>query len=230
MPYVKRIVCLANSYKKRGRCIAGKEVLAKGVYGGWIRPVSDRPKDEISLSECRYPNGAVPEPLDVIDVQLLHPAPKSHQTENHVVDPRVRWVKRGEFPWQELEKLQDHPRSLWRNRYATCDGRYDCLSQPEASTCTNSLYLIKRGPFIVEVSSKIWDGVKTKTYRGLFQYNSIDYNFSITNPLIRNIFAGRNEGQYELPDAYLCVSLTEPFEKDGRCYKLVAAVLTRRKQ
>ncbi len=49
MAYVKHIVCLANSYKPRGRCIGGREVVAKGEYGGWIR----------------YENKAIPEPLDI---------------------------------------------------------------------------------------------------------------------------------------------------------------------
>jgi hypothetical protein len=68
--YVKRIVCLANSYKRRGRCIPGREILANG-YGGWVRPVSERPKAEVALSECRYENNVIPKLLDVVDVPLL---------------------------------------------------------------------------------------------------------------------------------------------------------------
>ena len=44
---VKRIVCLANSRKLGGRCIAGKELLADGVSGSWIRPVSHREFEEV---------------------------------------------------------------------------------------------------------------------------------------------------------------------------------------
>jgi hypothetical protein len=50
VPYKKTIVCLANSIKDNGRCIAGREVLANR-YGGWIRPVSDRATAELSLAE-----------------------------------------------------------------------------------------------------------------------------------------------------------------------------------
>ncbi|MGH7707024.1 MAG: dual OB domain-containing protein, partial [Vulcanimicrobiaceae bacterium] len=37
---LKRIVCLANSRKLQGRCVAGRE-LQKNGPGAWIRPVSD---------------------------------------------------------------------------------------------------------------------------------------------------------------------------------------------
>ena len=65
MGYVKRIVCLANSYKPPdGRCIAGVEMLGNGEYGGWIRPVSARATAEVSFPECRYSTGQFPKLLD----------------------------------------------------------------------------------------------------------------------------------------------------------------------
>jgi len=47
MATVKRIVCLANSRKLQGRCIAGREIV-QGKPGAWIRPVSAREHEEVS--------------------------------------------------------------------------------------------------------------------------------------------------------------------------------------
>lgn len=77
MPVVKRIVCLANSRKLSGRCVAGKEMTA-GRAGSWIRPVSDRPAEEVSLEERRYADGSDPALRDIINVPLREPRPKSY--------------------------------------------------------------------------------------------------------------------------------------------------------
>lgn len=223
MAYVKRIVCLANSYKPRGRCIAGKEVLATGEYGGWIRPVSARPTAEVSLFECEYRDNTIPMLMDIIDVPMRFAAPQNHQTENHVIDIG-RWVKRGKLSWDELKELCEQPESIWINSDHTNQGQYDCISREEAATFGNSLMLIHKKDFTVEVTSRIWDGVRSRTYRGKFDHNGAHYNLSVTDPVVRDVFQEHKEGDYPLKDVYLCISLTEPY-KDDRCYKLVAAVI-----
>lgn len=60
-------------------------------------------------------------------------------------------------------------------------------------------------------------------WRGKFDYKGVHHNFSLTDPVVRDAFS--KEGDYLLNDVYLCVSLTEPAPQDGRCYKLVAAVI-----
>jgi hypothetical protein len=224
MGYVKRIVCLANSYKPpNGRCVAGREVLADG-YGGWIRPVSARPTAEVSFAEYRYEDNGIPKLLDIVDIPILAAAPSHHQTENHVIDTGLRWVRGGELPWSDLEQLREQPETLWVNRDHTNAGHYDCMSQEEAATVDNSLLLIRPDNFRIQVGTNYW--TRKKYYRGKFEYNGSHHSLSITDPAVRDAFAGKQEGDYPLNDAYLCVSLTEPYKEDGRCHKLVAAVLS----
>ena len=70
MAVTKRIVCLANSRKLNGRCIAGREV-SRGGAGPWIRPVSEREHQEVSEYERQYQDGSDPRVLDVISVPLI---------------------------------------------------------------------------------------------------------------------------------------------------------------
>jgi hypothetical protein len=225
MPYIKRIVCLANSYKTGGTCIAGKELLAN-EYGGWIRPVSARATAEVWPSESRYENYASPKLLDIIDVPLLNPAPQHHQTENHVIDTTRRWTKVGELPWNMLAELRDQPATLWINSDRTNTGAFNCISQAEAATQHDSLALIRPDNFVFEVGSSTWNGRTKKTYRGNFSYNGVYHSLSLTDPVARNAFVAKVEGDYPLNGAYLCVSLTEAYAEDGRCHKLVAAIMT----
>jgi hypothetical protein len=223
MPYNKTIVCLANSYKPpNGRCIAGREVIANG-YGGWIRPVSDRETAEVSLSEYRYENNQSPQVLHIIEIPLLRPQPVHHQTENHVIDATRRWTKKGQLAWIMLETLRDRPASLWINSDSTTTGTFDRISQAEAATVHDSLVLVKPEDFAVEVGRNYWTG--RNSFRGTFRYNGTYHNLSITDPVVRDVFGKKEQGHYPLNDVYLCISLTEPFEHDDKCHKLVAAVI-----
>jgi len=226
MTYVKRIVCLANSTKIGGSCIAGREVLADGKFGSWIRPISSRSTAEVSHAECKYSDNSVPKLLDVIDIPLTRAVPHNHQTENHVIDVTRPWAKKGQFPWSDLEQLRERPESLWINSDHTINGTFNCISQAEATTLQSSLVLIKKSKFIVEIGSKTWNERTTRTHRGKFKYKGIDYSLNLTDPVAIAAFAAKSNGDYELNEVYLCLSLTEPWEKDNnRCHKLVAAVI-----
>lgn len=222
MAYIKRIVCLANSFKPGGSCIAGRELTENG-FAGWVRPVSTRPTAAVSASESRYENNTNPKLLDIIDVPLLEAVPHNHQTENHMIDVSHRWVKVGELPWAALAQIRDTPTSLWINRdHTKGSGYFDCMSQAEAVTLHDSLVLIKPDNFSVEIGTSFWTG--QRKYRGDFYYNGTHYNLSLTDPVAISAFGAESEGSYPLNDVYVCVSLTEPYDKDGRCHKLVAAI------
>src|SRR5690349_10522146 len=100
MSVTKTIVCLANSRKLSGRCLAGKEVDGK-AFGAWVRPVSARSTEEVSERERAYEDGSDPQVLDLIDVPLIEPKPKTFQSENWLLDPDEYWVRRGSLSYAE---------------------------------------------------------------------------------------------------------------------------------
>lgn len=225
MSYTKTIVCLANSFKSNGRCIAGKEIV-DGNQGGWIRPVSERPTAELSVPEYAYAGWNFPKLLDVVEIPFLRAAPHNHQTENQVIDASRRWAKKGECSWDDLDLLCDRPETIWVNCDRTTTGRYNCMSPEKAAALDSSLLLIKEKKFTVVVERKFPYG--KLACRGKFIYNGVNYNFSVTDPTACVAFERKGEGEYNLDNVYLCLSLTEPF-KDGRCHKLVAAVIAKRR-
>jgi hypothetical protein len=100
--YTKTIICLANSRKITGRCVAGKEVTGSKI-GAWIRPVSVRPTGELSEEDRRFQDGKDPRLLDVIRIPMTEPQPDGFQTENHLIDDRYYWTKEREASWDGLE-------------------------------------------------------------------------------------------------------------------------------
>ena len=134
MTVVRRILCLANSKKMSGRCVAGREVLDSGP-GAWIRPVSARPTEEVSEDERQYRNGSDPRLLDVIDVPLIRAAPHACQTENWLLDPDYYWSRVRQVGWAELQHYVEDPATLWTNDRSTYNGANDEILQADADRC-----------------------------------------------------------------------------------------------
>src|SRR5450432_334153 len=226
MSYSKTIVCLANSRKYAGRCIAGKEVLA-GAYGRWVRPVSVRPTGEISEEERRYRRGREPEVLDIVEIPMMRPAPMLFQTENHVIDAGRHWRKTGEMPVQDLAHLVDHPAALWLNGDSTCNGLNDRVKEDAAKNFDTSLCLIEpeRLTICVQVEGAgVGGSFGHRRVRAHFEYSGVPYILAVTDPVTERAFLRKANGDYVLGSAIICVSLGEPY-RDGYCYKLVAAII-----
>jgi hypothetical protein len=223
--YLKKIVCLANSRKPAGRCIAGKEILSRG-HGSWIRPISARPSAEISEEERRFENGEDPRVLDIIVVPMMAPAPLLHQTENHIIDADYYWTKKGELPWAKLKHLIDEPAPLWPKGDSTYYGLNDRVKVEQASKLTNSLMLIEPEALNVCVQTEGAEfGNPRRRVRANFTYQGHKYNLIVTDPVAERAFLSKSDGRYPLTSTYLCVSLGGA-HNDGYCYKLVAAVIS----
>jgi hypothetical protein len=223
--YIEQIVCLANSRKNSGRCIAGKEVLPHG-YGLWIRPISARPSAEVSEEERRFFNGEDPRGLDIIDVPLIAAAPMLHQTENHIIASDCYWTKKGRLPWAEVKHLIDTPTALWSNGDSTYYGVNDRVTVEQASTMTHSLLLIEPEDPNVSVQTEGAEfGNTRRRVRAIFTYQGVEYLLIVTDPVAERAFLAKPDGRYPLITTYLCVSLGEA-HTDGYCYKLVASLIS----
>jgi Dual OB-containing domain len=220
---VKRIVCLANSRKMSGRCVAGRE-LVNGVPGGWVRPVSGRPHEEVSLLEQQYQDGGAPQLLDIVDIPLAAARPGAHQPENWLLDPGFYWVKRGRFDAARLPELLDPPGPLWLNGVHTYNGRNDEIPTEQLGGLGGSLRFIWVPALRIQVFQPgIAFGDARRRVQAQFIYGQEEYRLWVTDPPVEERYLAFPDGVHELGASYLTVSVGEPF--GARCYKLVAAVI-----
>jgi hypothetical protein len=220
----KTIVCLANSRKLQGRCIAGIELVADAPIS-WIRPVSARPHEEVSEYERQYEDGRDPKVLDVIEVPLSNPKPHDFQEENWLLLPDEYWVQVGNFPTSDLDSLIADPGPLWVNGYDSYNGRNDFVPLDQAVGSTFSLVFIRVETLAINVykPGKAFGNSKRRV-QGQFEFAGVEYRLWITDPSIERSYLAQPDGRHQIGPCYLTVSLGEPLNE--RCYKLVAAVIT----
>ena len=225
MPTTKLIVCLANSRKLSGRCIAGRELVGGGL-GGWIRPVSDRPHEEVSEYERNYADGSDPQVLDVIEVPLLDPRATRYQRENWLLDPDIYWEKLEQWGWGQVSSLIEPVASLWIDGHKTYHGKNDKMSLDVAARLQSSLVLIHVARLQIEVFAPGANFGDTKRrVLARFEHALTEYGLWVTDPRYERRFLALPDGTYELGESCLTISLGEPLR--GEVYKLVAAIIER---
>jgi len=225
MATVKRMVCLANSRKLNGRCVAGKELI-EGRPAGWIRPVSAREHEEVSEYERQYPDGSDPKVLDIFDVPLLEPRPRGYQQENWLLDPSSYWQKVGRVTWEQLPTLADPVARLWLDGFGTYSGRNDKIPLERAESVRGSLRLLQVDGLTLSVFSpgEAFGNPKRRV-QGRFRFAGTEYHLWVTDPIYERRYLALPDGNHELGACFLTVSLGEPY--NDACYKLIAAVIER---
>jgi hypothetical protein len=228
VPYTKTIVCLANSRKWQGRCVAGLQIVDHKL-GEWVRPVAVLNKGELHYEcICGNANGRDPKLLDVLLIEFLSPHPTGCQTENHRIDPGSRWIFRGTLWPAHLRRAVEQVKGpLWVNHGSSAFGMNDTIPAELAVTLPSSLKLIRPEELVIRVrveTSKTGE-VRYRT-RGEFCLSGYHYVLSITDPAIEKRFQNREPNYQEMLESpILCVSIAEPLQEKQACYKLIAGII-----
>jgi len=217
---VKRFLCLANSRKLSGRCVAGRELTPDGP-GAWIRPVSSRAFQEISEYERQYPDGSDPQVLDVIDITFIEHQPREYQSENWLIDSTRYWLKVRTATLTDLDGFLEPSGPLWINGHSTYGGNHDRVPLETAQGLRTSLRFIRAVSVTLLVFLSAF-GEKRRV-QARFHHNDTSYTLWVTDPRVERAYLARDDGTYQLGPCFLTISLGEPFQ--GYCYKLVAAII-----
>jgi hypothetical protein len=226
MAYTKTIVCFANSRKLNGRCVAGRE-WDGNKFGAWIRPISSAEKGEL-YGERYYESGDDPQLLDVIEVPLLNPQPSTYQSENHVVDAKKRWRRVDALnASQVIGAVEEIKGPLWLDGSSTGNGENDTVAQDAAAGLPNSLVLMRPERLMMTIDTEgAAFGNARRRVRGNFTLNGRNYVLAVTDPRVERELKKEEDGSSrELKNPALCISLSEIFEKQNACYKLIAGVI-----
>jgi hypothetical protein len=211
-------VCLANSRKHSGRCLAGK-ALYNGTYSKWIRPVTEHPSEELQANEHCLQTGQDAAILDLLEIKLLEPKGTLHQQENWLMDISVPLKKKGFMGLEELSKLVDSPETLWGTGTSTKNGKNNCVPISQTREHTSSLYLIDVSSFKVEIRFLFGK----RDMRGVFSYAGHEYKLSITDLHFEQRFLDKPVGDYEIDRTLLTISLGENYF--DTFYKLIAGII-----
>jgi len=216
------MVCLANSRKLGGRCVAGL-AWDGNAYSVWIRPVSANGSGEL-YAERLYNDRSDPQLLDVIDLSLSASKPIGCHNEDIIVDASVTWQKREKLAYHEalsMTSISSVP--LWIDGRSSSNGLNDVIAQSVAETLPNSLRLICPDRLIMRATAEYQNKRKV---RGEFSLGHSSYILSITDTKIESEFLRYEVGtERAVLKPLLCISIGEVFDSRKACYKLIAGVI-----
>ena len=215
----KFFICLANSYKHGGRCIAGIEVVPQSDGSlGIVRHDDGRPRwiRPVSMSA----NGEIPNHLaesfkifSLVKLTDVEPCPDNAHTED------VHCTRMEICPF-ELSPTKDFLNQLIDTQHkAVFYFRGKSIPTTIIDRLDYSLMLIHPD----NACAYCDEGRENSKYRMKFTYNGSNYDFPITDPVFLEQFKKSPDSYADLDGVYLVLSLGIAFE--GFHYKLVATVL-----
>ncbi len=224
-------ICLANSYKYGGRCIAGVEirlsddeksfrVVTENGEPKWLRPVQRGTEhEEIAAETAR--NIRI---LDVIELETTDSCGDGCQSEN-VYFKRMRIVKSLPFSPKVLQALLSQRESILHS-----EERF--LTHDEYCANSGSLMLIEpEEPEIIRELKITDEGKRVPKYKARFSYKGIEYLLPITDPRYLERMEGYSKmplvGKFETGTFFFTISMAAEAWNDKH-YKLLAGIIDTR--
>lgn len=214
----KYFICLANSLKRGGRCIAGVEIeidesdhwkVIRSPRGlpQWIRPIDTNTEFGEILNIEALPIHL----LSVVKLTEVEPCPHdAHAEDVHFLRMEVVGSIRPSYP--ALSELTDT-----QHEVLFYDGEH-AISVARFASGDYSLMLVHANDIhILPDTTK-----KRAKFRMAFNYQGHSYNLPLTDPLFLQ-YLEQNTQTVTLQEAYLTLSLGMEYER--RHHKLVAGVL-----
>jgi hypothetical protein len=224
----RTIVCLANSYKHGGRCVAGICL----ENGKWVRLRASDGDGSLSPHDYTLAEGkGEVQLLDVFEVSLHSAMPSNCHPEDWVTGP---------YCWRLVER----PCSAkhWRKIADAVEQRGTLLGGYSDRVWSS---VLQKRPAVASLAlvcpTDIWwwareDRGRVK-YRALFRRDNITYDFALTDPRwleqVQLLPIGIHPHRLLAPDAtstWLTVSLSEAFPPRGGSaahFRIVAGVIAR---
>jgi hypothetical protein len=207
---MSQIVCLANSYKHEGRCIAGIDI----DIGKWVRPV---PKSRDAIYNERFIDGSYePQLLDLLEIPIGEQAPdEGCQPENRYL-AKGGWRKLRHLSTSDIEQYIKNTADLLHNKESKVDP--EIFTQMPRNRW-KSLQLIQ----VIDPSFSLNPWKKTHC---TFNYSGTSYKLKVTDPAIINKI---KKGVEISKKCLFTISMATPYKtpayKIPYCWKMVAGVI-----
>ena len=221
-----QIICLANSWKNGGRCIAGIDPKTSQ----WIRPVSDLDDGRI-LSYTRLINQEEPRLLDILEIPLSDTGPDfGFQSENRSIISG-KWQRVGQVKPEDIFRYCESEKDILHNKGKAVP--LSVLKQlPLHRRRTLQLVPIKE----FEIKQEEDDEGNIKWRASLVAANGAELeDASITDPVfveqLNNAGIPDDVGSFSANSVrFATVSLGMPWQipnstSEPFCYKLIAGII-----
>lgn len=213
-----KIICLSNSFKEGGRCLAGIQIsddlkiYRQNNRAKWIRPVCATAHEEVPNHLARN--------FEYYDILEFTPDPiferNDYQSENlRIQNNNISFVQKVRAK-KSLTDLCDNNtlNDIFGNRGKS-------VSQFEIDTLNHSLMMVKITTFEVLLVQNEFRQHPQK--RLAFKYNNTNYNLPITDPVFLHKYEHNQNILTNVLEIFVVLSLGVEF--NSSYYKLVATIL-----